>query len=205
MKLKGLLSALVIVALAGSIATAGSAPDTIRGNYLEVRSCDVYTGPCFANGEMGLMGREAALVWAITEGTWKGVDLSGLSVIAVVQANDTLGDLSDLPQRGRAVLIVDADANSVQEKALTSMAREFSGDLIESVVQVRNSKISFKLNRDDRGSISRRTELCGASTRLHGGPLNLTTSPRLSPGQMKTPLSWPRNVASPMLRTSIER
>jgi hypothetical protein len=69
----------------------------ITGDYLEVRSCDVFTGPCFANAEMGLTGKEGILVWTIREGRWNGVELNGLSVIAVVRTRETMGDTSFRP------------------------------------------------------------------------------------------------------------
>ena len=47
---------LVVIAAIALPAAAG-----IRGDYVEVRSADVYTGPCFANGEVGLVGDEAIL------------------------------------------------------------------------------------------------------------------------------------------------
>src|SRR6188472_208815 len=77
----------------------------IQGDYLEVRSCDVYTGPCFANAEMGLAGKEGMLVWNIKAGAWNGVSLNGLSVIAVVRTDDTLMDMRYQPRSGKAVLI----------------------------------------------------------------------------------------------------
>ena len=64
---------------------------SITGDYVEIRSCDVYTGPCFANGEMGLTGEEAILTWSVDQGSWEGVALDGLNVIAVVRASATLG------------------------------------------------------------------------------------------------------------------
>jgi len=64
----------------------------IKGDYLEVRSADVYTGPCFANGEVGLVGDQAILAWKVTEGSWNGVTLNGLGVVAVAKASATLGD-----------------------------------------------------------------------------------------------------------------
>src|SRR6266568_4671645 len=64
----------------------------IQGDYVEVRSADVYTGPCFANSEVDLEGKQAILTWKIRNGSWNGVNLDGLSVVAVVQANATLGD-----------------------------------------------------------------------------------------------------------------
>ena len=33
----------------------------ISGDYLEARTCSVYVGPCFANAEMGLAGKEALM------------------------------------------------------------------------------------------------------------------------------------------------
>ena len=45
----------------------------ISGEYLEARSCDVYTGPCFANAEMDLAGKEALMAWRVEQGSWKGV------------------------------------------------------------------------------------------------------------------------------------
>ena len=72
---------LTLVCLLG----ATKAAPEISGSYIEVRSCDVYTGPCFANGEMGLSGKEAVMVWSVREGSWKGVALDGLTVIAVAR------------------------------------------------------------------------------------------------------------------------
>src|ERR1051325_11966963 len=64
----------------------------IRGDYLETRSADVYTGQCFANGEVNLVGNEAILGWHVQSGTWDGVPLQGLTVAAAGRANGTLGD-----------------------------------------------------------------------------------------------------------------
>src|SRR5438093_550754 len=111
MKQKLFVAILTLAAL--STFAAKQAP-TISGDYLEVRSCDVYTGPCFANSEMGLSGKEGILVWAVREGTWNGARLDGLSVIAVVRTDATLGDQRYQPRSGKAVLIVDARADARQ-------------------------------------------------------------------------------------------
>src|SRR5213592_2795415 len=89
-------------------------PPAISGNYLEVRSCDIYTGACVANSEMGLSGKEGMLVWRVKHGAWNGAALDGLSVVAVVQTDGTLGDVSLNPGAGRAVLIVDSRASCSQ-------------------------------------------------------------------------------------------
>jgi len=97
----------LITTLTAASALAVSQP-AITGDYLEVRSCDIFTGPCFANAEMGLTGKEAIMVWSVKEGSWQGTALDGLSVIAVVRADGTLGDLRFQPRAGKAILIVDA-------------------------------------------------------------------------------------------------
>ena len=45
--------------LLSASAIPGSA--ALKGDYLEARSADVYTGPCFAMSEVGLTGQE--LFW----------------------------------------------------------------------------------------------------------------------------------------------
>ncbi|HEY6937481.1 MAG TPA: hypothetical protein VI424_10035, partial [Terriglobales bacterium] len=49
------------------------AADQISGDYIETRSADVWTGPCFANGQVGLNGQEAILAWHVQRGGWDGV------------------------------------------------------------------------------------------------------------------------------------
>src|SRR5271167_1002096 len=82
----------------------------IRGDYVETRSADVYTGQCFANGEVNLVGNEAILAWHVRSGSWNGVALQGLSVTAVVRAKGTLGDPYENPYPAKAVLLVDDQA-----------------------------------------------------------------------------------------------
>src|SRR5438132_13491440 len=120
MKLNATISILILAA-SSLLAAKQSAPG-ISGSYLEVRSCDVYTGPCFANGEMGLAGKEAVMVWAVREGSWKGIALDGLNVIAVVKTDGTMGDLHYQPQSGPAILITDAKADAKQREALPDFA-----------------------------------------------------------------------------------
>ena len=67
----------------------------IRGDYVESRSADVYTGQCFANGEVNLVGNEAILGWHIRSGSWNGIALDGLTVAAAVHARE----LSAIPTK----------------------------------------------------------------------------------------------------------
>ena len=122
-------ASLVLMAAMALPAAAG-----IRGDYVEVRSADVYTGPCFANGEVGLVGDEAILAWRIDEGDWKGIKLDGLSVVAVVKAKSTLGDPFHSPYPAKSVLIFDQKATSEQRRALEAFARAEAGSLLDDVV-----------------------------------------------------------------------
>jgi hypothetical protein len=130
------------ILLAASIASTFAG---VSGDYLEVRSCDVYTGPCFANAEMNLTGKEGMLFWSVRDGQWNGVNVAGLNVMAVVKANGTLGDLKYQPRSGPAVLIVDDKADSAQKAALTSFAKAMAGKLISQVVDVKTAPIESSL------------------------------------------------------------
>jgi hypothetical protein len=120
-----------------------TAPQTvgISGSYVEIRSCDVYTGPCFANGEMNLVGKEAILSWSIREGALDGVKLDGLNVIAVVQAENTMGDVAKFPEATRSVLIVDQAASQPQRDALVKFAQKKAGSLLGETVRIDSAPI----------------------------------------------------------------
>jgi hypothetical protein len=162
---------LAILTLAAATAFAGSltAP-RISGDYLEVRSCDVYTGPCFANAEMGLDGKEGMLVWSIREGTWNGVALNGLSVVAVIRTDGTLGNMKYEPRAGKAVLIVDAKADSQQEGALKDFATTMAGKLIRDVAAVRVASMDVQMGHCKSGSCAKikAGNLVQISTRCFG-------------------------------------
>jgi hypothetical protein len=166
------------VALVPFAAYAGVPEAKISGNYVEVRSCDVYTGPCFANGEMGLTGKEAMMVWSVDSGSWNGVDLSGTEVIAVVMANDTLGDLSFEPRSGDAVLVVDEAATAEQQKALTEFARAMTGGLIANVAVIHVVPIDVSVGQCEQQGCAKITagdDIAITTRCLHSGDDICTT------------------------------
>lgn len=171
MKAKYFLLVLFLTLTAGSILAARKSGPAISGGYLEVRSCDVYTGSCIANSEMGLAGKESIMVWTIREGAWKGLKLNGLSVIAVVRADGTLGDLRYQPRSGKAVLIVDAKANPEQREALADLACSMAGQLIGEVVNVVTSKMEVALGTCSKAGCAsvKAGNLVEISTRCLGG------------------------------------
>src|SRR6202171_2047023 len=125
------LFALISIAIL-TLSTAAFAQQ-IRGDYIETRSADVYTGQCFANGEVNLVGNEAILAWHVQSGSWDGVSLEGLSIAAAVRANGTLGDPYENPYPANAVLLVDDQASSQQRAALASFAQHMGGELLKNV------------------------------------------------------------------------
>ena len=89
------------------VATAMVHAASISGDYLESRSADVYVAQCFANGEVGLVGDEATLAWHVQNGNWDGQKLDGLTVMASVKAQATLGDPFGSPYPAKSVILVD--------------------------------------------------------------------------------------------------
>ncbi len=135
------------------LAVADGARAGISGAYVEARTADVYTGPCFANSEVGLVGNEAIMAWRIDEGDWGGVDLAGLSVLAVVRAEATLGDPHAESKAARSVLVVDARADAVQQQALEGFARGMAGGLLADVTRVETADVSFEVASNGAASV----------------------------------------------------
>ncbi|MBM3840049.1 MAG: DUF1326 domain-containing protein [Verrucomicrobia bacterium] len=134
--------------LAVTLASSWAAkPSTLSGDYVEVRTCNVYAGTCFVNGEMGLAGKEGILAWSIRHGDWKGVALGGLNVVAVVATEDTLGDQKLHPRDGKAVVFLDARANAEQKEALLDFVRTQGGRLVSELVEIKTGAV--KIERDN--------------------------------------------------------
>ncbi len=134
---------------------AGSDPATpgIAGDYLEVRTADVWTGPCFANGEVNLTGKEAILAWHVREGAWNSVDLTDLKVVAVIRSASTLGDPFAPEGPVRSAIVVDSRADDAQRRALVDFVRHMGGELVQDVVWVKQASIDMEILRES-GSAS---------------------------------------------------
>src|SRR5437660_429463 len=57
----------VLIALLVTFLSVALSAQQIRGDYIETRSADVYTGQCFANGEVNLAGNEVTFYPPLTE------------------------------------------------------------------------------------------------------------------------------------------
>jgi hypothetical protein len=140
----------------------------IVGDYLESRTSDVYTGPCFANSEVNLDGQEAVLAWRVRRGAWQGVGLDGLTVVAAVKADVTLGDPYEGKPSARSVIVVDDRATPEQRQSLVDFARAMGGELLEDVVGVRSAPIEAEFDADSQFAHVRAGDLVEARTRPLG-------------------------------------
>lgn len=145
--------------------------NSVHGEYVEARTADVYTGPCFANSEIGLAGDLAVMGWKIEKGSYDGVTLDGLSVMGVVHANGTLGDYANPVIPAKAVLIIDEAANVEQRLALQSFAQKMGNGLLSDVVRIEYRPIAFSMAGNTVHSM-KATMTAGELAKLETRPLN---------------------------------
>lgn len=154
-----------LAALCGALVLFGSGSAQaagVKGDYVEARTADVFTGPCFSNAEVFITGSQAVLAWKVTEGEFQGVDLAGLTVAAAVKGSTTFSE--DQPALARAVLIVDEKADSRQREALIALARTLGGKRLAHVVDVKTAPMRLKVEGHARN------EPADAAHAPHGMP-----------------------------------
>jgi len=167
---------LTVLAVAAVLSVLASAPlclaaPSISGDYLEARTSDIYTGPCFANSEVNLAGKEAVVAWHVRQGAWHGVPVEGLSVVAVVRAAATLGEPTATPLPARAVLLVDERADAAQKDALVGFAHEMGGDLLADVVAVESAPIRLTLEDGPSGAHHHGASTLSGAASLQAGDI----------------------------------
>jgi Protein of unknown function (DUF1326) len=111
-----------------------------KGAYVEARTCDVWTGPCFANADFNTGGKQGIMAWRIDKGQAGDVSLDGLSVVAVVRSANTLGLEQNSP--AKAIVIVDKNATEAQREALVRFAQQQGGQLLRNVINVHAESIT---------------------------------------------------------------
>jgi hypothetical protein len=149
--------------------SVGLSAQQIRGDYIETRSADVYTGQCFANGEVNLVGKEAIVAWHVQSGSWDGVSLDGLTVAAAIRARATLGDPYADPYPAQSVLLVDDQATPQQSAALASFAKHMGGELLANVDQTISAPMEMVVNHERHGvALLRAGQFATVQTRAVG-------------------------------------
>src|SRR5260370_8636898 len=142
--MRPILSATAALCISAALAVSANLPSThVRGEYIEARTADVYTGPCFANAEVGLTGDLAVMGWKIEKGSFQGVNLDGLSVMGVIRAGNTLGDVTATAYPVRAVLRIDERANAEQRLALKRFAQKLAAQRLSDAVRLEYQPTAF--------------------------------------------------------------
>ena len=167
----------MLLALSVASLTQFTEAAQITGEYLEARTCNVYTGPCFANAELSLTGKEALMAWKVDKGTWNDVKLDGLGAALVLHAQGTLGFDGVFPMQAgkiKSVVLVDDKASKEQHDALVAFVKNSTKDLSKNVVNV--ERVPFELKNDhieklkndfDILSVQRNLKILGIFVRLY--------------------------------------
>ena len=160
-----------LAALCAVLVGGGTGPATpyvaIRGDYVEARTNDVFTGPCFSNAEVFITGHQAVIAWKINQGSHQGVDLKGLTVAAAVRGSSTFGE--DLPKLAKSIILVDESANAKQRAALVDLAKTLMGDRLQNVVEVKACKMVLTLEAHEMPSGESLSDTAKAKDKAHAG------------------------------------
>ena len=145
MKRAMIVAGLLAIAASPLATLSAGGHDTASGSYIEARTAEVFTGGCVMNSEAETMGKQAVLAWRVDRGTFNGVSLDGLSVVAALAGDRNLGmtEMGGAKPNVRSAMFVDERANPAQQIALVAMANELSRGLVGTIVQVTASPIVF--------------------------------------------------------------
>jgi hypothetical protein len=144
-------ASVAMLALAVSAAPLAAGRNSVTGSYVEARTAQVFTGGCVMASEAETMGREAVLAWSVGRGTFNGVSLDGLSIVAAVVADKNLGihEIGGAKANSRSALFVDARANGAQRLALVAMASQLANGALGQIVNVTPAPIQFADKADE--------------------------------------------------------
>src|ERR1700676_477259 len=133
-----------LVGLAGSPLLAGSG-SSLSGKYVEARTAEVFTGGCIMGSEAETVGKQAVLAWKVDRGSFNGISLDGLSVVAAVAGDRNLGiqEIGGGKANIRSSVFVDDRANAAQRIALVAMATEVSRGTFGNAVSEPSAPLQF--------------------------------------------------------------
>jgi uncharacterized protein DUF1326 len=142
--MKRAMIAATLIGLAVSPLLAGGR-NTVSGAYVEARTAEVFTGGCIMNSEAETVGKQAVLAWKVDRGSFNGISIDGLSIVAAVSGDRNLGmtEMGGDKPTVRSAMFVDERANTAQQLALVAMANELSKGLVGTIVQVTPTAIQF--------------------------------------------------------------
>ena len=114
--MKRVIIAAALVGVAASPLLAGGR-DTVTGAYVEARTAEVFTGGCIMNSEAETVGKQAVLAWKVDRGSFNGISIDGLSVVAAMSGDRNLGmtEMGGEKPAVRTAMFVDQRANPAQQ------------------------------------------------------------------------------------------
>lgn len=135
-----LLGAMLV--LGSSVSFSSRANNSfVRGDYIEVRTASVFAGACHYNGELTTAGRDALMAWNVKSGEWRGVDLSGVRIVAIVSAE---ANLSDNNAARRSEIIIGENASDAQSRAMLEALKSRYAASLGKVISVRRGPLTFE-------------------------------------------------------------
>lgn len=136
MKLRFLVP-LVLLAVPGAL---GQSPASIGGDYVEVRSNHVYTCGCLYSGELVTDGREAILAWNFLHGSFEGLPLEEVTVVAVIVGGENLS----AEDANRRTAIYLNESGWKKRRAIVRLLQEQYGRTLGKIVHTRSAFIAFE-------------------------------------------------------------
>ena len=136
---------IVLAALIGLSGASLLAGTSIHGKYVEARTAEVFTGGCIMSSEADTVGKQAVLAWKVESGSFNGVALDGLSVVAALSGDANLGihEIGGVHAKVKSAVVVDERANAAQRIALVAMVTELAKASVGTVVNVSSAPIQF--------------------------------------------------------------
>jgi hypothetical protein len=140
---RAIIAAALISAAVSPLLAGGKS--TVSGAYVEARTAEVFTGGCIMNSEAETVGKQAVLAWKVDRGSFNGINIDGLAIVAAVSGDRNLGmtEMGGEKPTVHTAMFVDQRANAAQRIALVAMANELSKGLVGTIVQVTPTAIQF--------------------------------------------------------------
>jgi hypothetical protein len=149
--MKRVVALALFIGISGAV-TAAKDPAPIIGDYVEVRTAQVFAGGCIMGSEGEASGREAIMAWRVARGAVDGVTIDGLSIVAAVAADINLGTHELGGQKAvvqKSILMVDQRATDAQRRALVTLARSLAAETIGGEIEVRSVPVAFYRDEDE--------------------------------------------------------
>jgi len=130
------------------------------------------------NSEAETVGKQAILAWKVDRGSFNGIAIDGLPVVAAVSGDRNLGmqEMGGEKPNVRSALYDDQRANAAQPLALVAQANELSKGIVGTIVQVTPAPIEFA----DHGS----------EIQVTAGPASLDVNKHLTHDPTTGAMQW---------------